>query len=60
VITAADLNRAYQAWCIENNERPMSPRGLGLELRKRGFTPEREPTAKRTRLWRGVEVADES
>ncbi|MGI8594541.1 MAG: DNA primase family protein [Solirubrobacteraceae bacterium] len=48
---AAELRRSYEAWAEENGERPVSARGLGLQLAAHGF--EKRSTGSR-RTWRGV------
>lgn len=36
-VAAGLLYQAYVAWCGETGDRPVSPRGFGLDLGKRGF-----------------------
>jgi putative DNA primase/helicase len=50
-IRARELFRAYQEWCVENNERACSERFLSLRLKELGL--ERSRTAE-ARFWKGI------
>lgn len=54
-VTATDLYGAYKTWCEETGVKPESQRRLAPRLRERGYTDgERETTATRRKLWRGL------
>jgi putative DNA primase/helicase len=56
VVDASRLYQAYTQWCRENGEVPMPPRGLGLQLKEKGFTSGRGRGG--VRRWNGLSVGD--
>ncbi|MFB9432781.1 phage/plasmid primase, P4 family [Streptoalloteichus tenebrarius] len=56
--TTSALRAAYERWCLAEGEAAVSPKRLGLELRRLGIDPARTG---RARLYRGVAlIADEN
>jgi len=51
-VTAKDLYSAYQRWCEESGEKPMSQKAIGQRLTERGLEQIRLTGG--TRAWRGV------
>ena len=51
-VTAKDLYSAYQRWCEESGEKPMSQKAIGQRLVERGLTQIRLTGG--TRAWRGL------
>jgi putative DNA primase/helicase len=58
-ITAKDLHAAYQQWCEETGERPLTQKAVGQRLGERGFDSVRTGKA-RTRTWLGIGLRDDS
>ncbi len=52
-VTAKALYAAYQEWCDETGEKPLTQKAVGLRLAERGFDSARLGNA-RTRTWLGV------
>jgi putative DNA primase/helicase len=52
-IRARELFRAYQEWCVENNEQATSERMFGLRMKELGMAQKR--TAE-SRYWQGLEL----
>ncbi len=52
-VTAKALYAAYQEWCDETGEKPLTQKSVGLRLAERGFDSARIGNA-RTRTWLGV------
>lgn len=54
-VQTSDLYVAYSAWAESQGDRPWSHRHFSLRLRERdGIRPERETSAIRRRIWRGI------
>jgi putative DNA primase/helicase len=57
-VSAADLRRAYEAWCGEQGEKPWTAKALGAEFTNRGFDTTTTGTGNnRTRSWLGLGLA---
>lgn len=54
-VTAADLRKAYEAWCVANGERPLTPQALGRELTSRRYDSVKQSGTKR---WLGLRSTD--
>lgn len=54
-VPAAELRAAYEQWCQETGERPLSGSALGKRLARRGIQPEKG--AKGRRFYRGINLA---
>ncbi|MGO8993885.1 MAG: phage/plasmid primase, P4 family [Polyangiaceae bacterium] len=54
-LSSAELYRAYQIWCEQNGCRPLAQRGVGNELRGRGFRAFKGPRGGERR-WRGLQL----
>jgi putative DNA primase/helicase len=52
-VSNPELGKAYQAWCSDNGEKPLSARGLSLALKERGFL-QVQAGSNRTRTWQGI------
>lgn len=53
---ATDLYHAYRKWCEQHGEREQTQTRFGESLAERGFTRDRENTARRRTIWRGLRV----
>ncbi len=53
-VTAKDLYDAYAAWCAENGDALLTPKGVGKRLRERGYAPVK--AAKGVRCWAGIRL----
>jgi putative DNA primase/helicase len=51
-VHSTDLYSSYSHWCEKNDERPISPRSLGLRLKELGFKHERTASY---RIWLGLD-----
>jgi len=58
-VTAKDLHLAYQQWCDETGERPLTQKAVGQRLAERGFESARMGKA-RTRTWLGIGLRGDS
>ena len=54
---AADLYRAYERWCRDNGEQPMSGTAFGRQMAERGVTKLRDRTGLR---YQGLALASRS
>jgi putative DNA primase/helicase len=54
-VTAREIYAAYEHWCSKNGETAQPSKWLGVQLKERGFQPDRETKdGKRGRFWRGL------
>jgi len=53
-IPTAELQDAYEQYCHDAGEKPLTARALGKRLTKRGVHREQRPDGDRTRIYRGV------
>ncbi len=51
-VTAKELYAAYQSWCEETGEKPLTQQAVGRRLTERGFTSTRRTGG--TRAWTGI------
>ena len=56
-VTSAALRGTYETWCIQNGEKPLTPKALGKRLRDLGAEPGR---AEGARGWNGVRLGEGS
>jgi P4 family phage/plasmid primase-like protien len=54
-VTAKDLYAAYEHWCQQNGERPVSARAVGIRLSERGLQRIKSGAV---RLWSGVSLRE--
>ena len=54
-VTAKELYAAYEHWCQQNGERPVSARAVGIRLSERGLQRIKSGAV---RLWSGVSLRD--
>jgi putative DNA primase/helicase len=52
------LYAAYQAWCVESGDRPMTKKTMGSRLEERGFEPHRGTAG--VRRYRGIAVKSDA
>lgn len=55
---ATTLYAAYQNWCVEEDEEPVSKKRFGMTLEENGFAPIRAGTGKRLR--KGIDITSET
>ena len=55
-VTKGALFAAYQKWCEDSGERPLSQRQLARRLTERGLDDFQEPTGNRDRCWLGIRL----
>ncbi len=58
VVTSAHLRDAYEKWCSEEGERPLTAHSLGRELTARGCYTDR--LSAKSRGWFGIALVDNS
>ena len=58
-ISNKELRDAYEKWCSESGEPPLSARAIGRELTTRGYTATTLGHGKR-RGWKGIHLLDQS
>ncbi len=59
-VTKADLFAAYQRWCDDSGEKPLSQRQLARRLTERGLDDYQQPTGDRARCWLGITLTTEA
>jgi putative DNA primase/helicase len=55
-VSARDLYKAYESWCHDSGEKPMTQKSLSLRLQEKAFVPARLDR-NGTRGWKGVGLA---